>query len=95
MNAKTSLRIAAVLTLIHSILHTIGGVFGKPVPGPAEQAVAAMKVNHFVLMGSLRSYWDFFVGFGLAISIFLITDAVVFWLLAVATPYVHGSIGLT
>lgn len=81
MKPAILLRIAAVLTLIHSILHTIGGVFGKPLPGPAEQAVAAMKANHFMLMGSARTYWDFYIGFGLGITIFLTVEAVVFWLL--------------
>src|SRR5690242_8302934 len=82
MKSAIFLRIAAVLALIHAILHTIGGVFGKPVPGAGEQAVAAMKANHFLLMGSLRSYWDFYIGFGLGITIFLSTEAFVFWLLA-------------
>ena len=53
MKTTIFLRIAAVLTLIHSILHTVGDVFGKPLPGAAEQAVAAMKANHFMLMGVL------------------------------------------
>jgi hypothetical protein len=39
------LRIAAVLTFVHAALHTIGGVFGKPAPGPASVAVQAMKMN--------------------------------------------------
>lgn len=82
MKAAVFLRIASVLTLIHSILHTVGGVFGKPIPGPAEQAVAAMKANHFILMGSPRTYWDFYMGFGLGITIFLTMEAIVFWLLA-------------
>ncbi len=82
MKSGNYLRVAAVLTLIHSILHTIGGVFGKPVAGAGEQAVAAMKANHFVLMGSLRSYWDFYIGLGLGVTVFLTTEAVVFWLLA-------------
>jgi len=81
MKPTIFLRIAAVLTLIHSILHTIGGVFGKPLPGPAEQAVAAMKANHFMLMGSARTYWDFYIGFGLGITVFLTVEAIVFWLL--------------
>lgn len=81
MKPTIFLRIAAVFTLLHSILHTIGGVFGKPLPGPAEQAVAAMKANHFVLLGSARTYWDFYIGFGLGITIFLTAEAIVFWLL--------------
>ena len=82
MKPAVFLRIAAVLTLIHAILHTIGGVFGKPTPGPAEQAAAVMKANHFLLMGNLRTYWDFYMGFSLGITIFLTMEAIVFWLLA-------------
>jgi hypothetical protein len=36
-----SLRIAAVLTFVHAVLHSIGGVFGKVGPGPASAAVEA------------------------------------------------------
>lgn len=82
MRPGVFLRIASILTLIHSILHTVGGVFGKPTPGPAEQAVAAMKANQFMLMGNLRSYWDFYIGMGLSVTILLTAEAIVFWLLA-------------
>lgn len=75
------LRIAAVLTFIHAVLHTIGGVFGEAGPGPATIAVEAMKANQFLLMGNTRSYWDFYRGLGLAVSVFLVAEAVVFWLL--------------
>jgi hypothetical protein len=76
------LRAASVLTLIHAVLHTIGGVFGKPDPGPASVAVLAMQTNQFQWMGNARSYWDFYIGFGLGITIFLTLDAIVLWLLA-------------
>jgi hypothetical protein len=76
------LRAASLLTLIHAILHTIGGVFGKPDPGPASIAVLAMQTNQFQWMGNTRSYWNFYIGFGLGITIFLTLDAVVLWLLA-------------
>jgi hypothetical protein len=75
------LRIASVLTLIHAVLHTIGGVFSDAGPGPASIAVAAMKANEFVLMGHMRSYWAFYRGLGLGVSITLTGDALVFWLL--------------
>ncbi|MCU1299269.1 MAG: hypothetical protein JWO91_3547 [Acidobacteriaceae bacterium] len=51
MKSTLFLRIAAVLTFIHAVLHTIGGVFGKTEPGPATVAVQAMKMNQFLLMG--------------------------------------------
>ena len=76
------LRVASVLTLIHAVLHTIGGVFSSPDPGPATVAVEAMKANRFLLMGNMRSYWEFYRGMGLAVSIFLTFEAVVFWQLS-------------
>jgi len=79
MKPTLFLRIAAVLTLIHAVLHTIGGVFGKPEPGAAEVAVAAMQSNHFLIMGLSRTYADFYRGMGLAVSIFLTAEAIVFW----------------
>jgi glycerol uptake facilitator-like aquaporin len=79
MKPALFLRIAAVLTLIHAVLHTIGGVFGTPQPGPATVAVMAMKTNQFLMMGHSRNYWDFYRGFGLAISIVLTAEAIVFW----------------
>lgn len=81
MKATTWLRIAAVLTMVHSVLHTVGGVFGKTPPGPASVAVAAMEANHFVFMGATRTYADFLRGMGLAVTIFLTAEAIVFWLL--------------
>jgi hypothetical protein len=73
------LRIAAVLTFIHAVLHTIGGVYGKPDPGPATAAVQAMTMNQFLLMGHMRSYWDFYRGLGLGATISLTAEAVLFW----------------
>jgi intracellular septation protein A len=75
------LRAASVLTLIHAILHTIGGVYGTPEPGPQQIAIDAMKANTFPVMGHTRSLWAFYHGMGLAVTIFLILEAVVFWLL--------------
>jgi hypothetical protein len=76
------LRIASVLTLIHAVLHTFGGVFSSPDPGPATVAVEAMKANQFLLMGNMRSYADFYRGLGLAVTILLTAEAVLFWQLS-------------
>lgn len=82
MKSSTWLRIASILTFVHSVLHTIGGVFGKPAPGPASVADAAMRANQFMFMGEMRTYYDFSRGLGLGITIFLTFEAIVFWLLA-------------
>jgi hypothetical protein len=78
------LRVASVLTVLHCIGHTIGGVFGVDAPpGTKEGAVVeAMKSNQFEVMGAIRSFWDFFIGFGLTISVSSLVQAVVFWQLA-------------
>jgi len=75
------LRSASVLTLIHSVLHTVGGVFGKPAPGVATTVAAAMR-SPFQAFGLTRSYSDFYMGMGLGVTIFLTMDALLMWLLS-------------
>ena len=82
MKPTVFLRIASVLTLVHSVLHTIAGVFGEPVPGIGAATEAAMRANHFQVFGVTRSYWEFYRGMGLSVTIFLTAEALVFWLLA-------------
>jgi hypothetical protein len=71
------LRIASVRTFVHAVLHTIG-VFGKAAPGLEQTTMSAMKANPFPLMGMIRTNWDFYFGFGLAVSIFLLAEGIVF-----------------
>src|SRR5664279_2630934 len=79
MKPTLFLRIAALLTLLHSASHTFNVVFGAPPPGAGEVAVAAMKANRFLVMGVTRSYWDFLMGLNLATTISLTIEAIVFW----------------
>lgn len=75
------LRIASVLVLIHAVLHTVGGVFGKPAPGVASSVAAYMRTP-FIVYGVTRSYSDFYLGMGLGATIFLTADALLLWILA-------------
>lgn len=79
MKPAPFLRIASVLTLIHSVLHTIGGVFGKPDPGVSATTWEAMKANTFPVFGLTRSYFIFYRGLGLGITVLLTAEAIVFW----------------
>jgi hypothetical protein len=92
MKPATFLRIASVVSLIFATMHTIGGVFGKPLPGVAEQTVVVMKANQFQLFGHTRSYWDFYMGFGLSITISLAAEAAILWLLASVAPLLGSRI---
>lgn len=86
------LRVAAVLTLIHAILHTVGGVFGRIDPGAATIAVHAMKTNQFLLLGHVRSFWDFYRGLGLAATISLTAESIAFWQLASLAKAAAGRV---
>lgn len=82
MKSVVFLRIASVLLVVHAALHTIGGVFGKPEPGVATMVAATMRGYRFPVFGVMRSYADFLLGMGLAVSIFLTVEAVVLWQMA-------------
>jgi len=79
MNASLFLRIAAVLSFLYFAGHT-AGIPWTPVVGPQEIAVLeAMKGHSFDLVGSNRTYWELYFGFGITISAFLLALAVVLW----------------
>lgn len=71
-------RIAAVLILLFAIGHTVGFLQSDPSWG-VDSLLASMKGIHFNLQGFSRSYWDFFVGFGLFVTVFLLFAAVLAW----------------
>jgi hypothetical protein len=48
MKPAIFLRIAAALTFIHAVLHTIGGVFGKVPPGLPNEAHQCILDRHSV-----------------------------------------------
>ena len=43
--------------------------------------IETMKTHHFNVMGSTRSYWDFFFGYGLFVTVFLLFYALILWYL--------------
>ena len=55
------------------------GCLASAAPGMQQATVSVMKANEFPVMGVMRSYWDFYMGLGLVVSVFLTVEAVVFW----------------
>lgn len=78
MKVSVLYRIASVLLLLFAAGHTIG--FRQVDPSwHADSLVDSMKSVHFNANGSVRTYWDFFVGFGLFVSVWLVFAAIVAW----------------
>ena len=78
MKASTLYRIAAVLILLFAVGHTIAFLQSDP-EWKVDSLLASMKSIHFNIQGFNRNYWDFFVGFGLFVTIFLLFAAVLAW----------------
>jgi hypothetical protein len=82
MKATIFLKIASVLTFVHGLLHTIGGVFGAPAPGVMSDAVTVMKTYRFDVLGVNRTFWDFHMGEGLALTLNFLVQTILLWQLA-------------
>jgi hypothetical protein len=69
-------RIAAVLILLFDLGHSAGFPWSDPKWGVD---LGAIQSSHFMVMGFRRTYWDFYVGFGLFVSVFLLLAAILAW----------------
>jgi hypothetical protein len=81
MKASLFYRIAAVLLLLFAAGHTLGFRQSDPSWG-VDTLLGSMRSIHFDVQGFSRTYWDFFTAFGLFFSVFLLSAAVLAWLLA-------------
>lgn len=81
MRVSVLYRIAAVLIVLFAIGHTLGFHQFDPSWG-VEALVGSMRSIHFNVQGFSRTYWDFFVGSGFSVSVFLLFAAVVAWQLS-------------
>ena len=71
-------RIAAILLLLFAVGHTLGFRQIDPKWG-VDSLVRSMQSTHFDASGSDRTYWDFYVGFGLFVTALLVFASVVAW----------------
>ena len=95
MNPTLLYRIAAGLLILFAVSHTMG-LFSKPPSPEASVARAAMNNVHFQFMGADCTYGQFFVGFGLLFTAYLLFSAFVAWYLgdlARKNPIAIGGLG--
>jgi hypothetical protein len=83
MRASALYRVAAVLLLLFDIGHTSGFPWSDPKWGVD---LVSMRSTHFYIMGFSRTYWDFYVGFGLFVSVFLLLAVILAWQLGGLPP---------
>ncbi|HYW74778.1 MAG TPA: hypothetical protein VE961_27375 [Pyrinomonadaceae bacterium] len=76
MTTRWLYRIAAVLILLFDLGHSAGFPWSDPKWGVD---LGPMRSSHFNVLGFSRTYWDFYVGFGLLESAFLLLAAVLAW----------------
>ncbi len=78
MKASLLYKIASCLLVLFSVGHTLGFRQTDPRWGVGS-LVESMRTIHFDAQGFSRTYWDFYVGFGFFVSIFLLFTAVLAW----------------
>jgi hypothetical protein len=69
-------RIAAILILLFDLGHSAGFPWSDPRWGVD---LVPMRSSHFDVLGVSRTYWDFYIGFGLFVSVFLLLAAILAW----------------
>jgi hypothetical protein len=73
------LRIAAVIGFLFFIGHTSGAPWTLEDESGASSLVASMKAARVPELVPARTYWDFYFGFGVSISVYLFGLAAVLW----------------
>jgi hypothetical protein len=85
MRASLLYRISSILLVLFAIGHTVG--FSQIDPAwHVDSLVQSMKSIHFNVNGSDRTYWDFFFGFGLFVTVLMLFASIVAWQLGSLPP---------
>ena len=78
MKAPILLRVSSIISVLFAAGHTLGGRKSWSPAGDTE-VLRAMKTVSYHVMGVDRTFWDFYAGFGLTLSIYLLLQAVLLW----------------
>ncbi len=91
MKPSVVYRIASVLLILFAVGHTLGFRQTPPEWG-VDSLIASMRTIHFQAQGFNRTYYDFYVGFGLFVSVFLLLAAALSWQLGAMTSQALSTI---
>ena len=101
MTASLLYRIAAVLLVLYAAGHTVGFSRVDPRWG-LDVFINGLRATRFRVQGAERTFWDFYVGFGLFCTVLLLFAAVLAWQLGglhretlAALPVVTWGFALT
>jgi hypothetical protein len=73
-------RLAAYALVLYTFGHTSGAVIATPEFGPGSDAVVAvMKSVHVIAQGADCTWYGFYRGFGIFVSIFMAFSVVIAW----------------
>lgn len=78
MSPSLLYRIASVLLVLFAAGHTMGFRRVDPRWG-IDSVIGALKSTPFQVQGLTRTYWDFYSGFGLFVTLLLLFTAVLSW----------------
>jgi hypothetical protein len=91
MRAKLPLRISSIILFLFALGHTIGFQTFRPDSQKGLEVMEAMRTVPFAF-GSATAHWmDFYMGFGLALSVSGFFSAILAWRLSTVT---NGEIPL-
>jgi hypothetical protein len=96
MSATTWFRTASLLLVLFTVGHTLGFLHFVPSTPEGKAVHDAMQNVVFAAQGSMRTYGDFYVGFGLNVSVYLAFSAFLAWhlgQLARSQPAAIGTLG--
>jgi hypothetical protein len=71
-------RIASALLILMAVGHTLGFRRVDPHWG-IDSIIATLRSTHFNVQGFNHTYWDFYTGFGLFVTVLLVFVAVLAW----------------
>ena len=79
MKGRVPFLLSAVLLVLFAVGHTYGFLAFKPTSPEGLAVLSDMRSVSFTFGHSTHTYWDFYLGFGLFVSIYLLLAAVVAW----------------